>query len=277
MNAPGSIPQVLRSAVSARLEVLECRPAIETARPPVLFVHGAYAGAWTWAEHFLPHFALHGYPSYAVSLRGHGESYGRDALAWHSLRDYVDDVEETVDALEEAPALVGHSMGAMVVMKYLERAAVPAAALLAPVPPQGLFSASLSLALARPGLFAELNGLFARGRVPLDAMYKALFSGAVPADKLLEYSARFQSESPRAIWDMTFFDLPQAWRMRRAPMLALLAGCDALFPRDQSLAAFAAFGLAAEVLDDMGHAVMLEPAWQCAADRVLEWLGERLG
>jgi non-heme chloroperoxidase len=271
------MPGVLRSALSSRLEVLECAPAIESARPPVLFVHGAYAGAWTWAEHFMPHFAAHGYPSYAVSLRGHGESYGRDALEWHSLRDYVDDVEETIDALEDVPVLIGHSMGAMVAMKYLERAAVPAAAFLAPVPPQGLLSASLALALARPGLFAELNGLLANGRASLDAMHKALFASPVPADRLLGYYARFQRESPRAIWDMTFFDLPRRWRMRRAPMLALLAERDTLFPSEQSRAGFETFGIETEVLDELGHAMMLEPGWQGAADRLLGWLGEQVG
>jgi pimeloyl-ACP methyl ester carboxylesterase len=267
---------VLRSALSSRLEVLECRPEIESASPPVLFVHGAYAGAWTWAEHFLAYFAARGFASYAMSFRGHGESQGRDALAWHSLRDYVDDLEETIDGLEEPPVLVGHSMGAMVAMKYLERASAPAAAFLAPVPPQGLFSASLSLALSRPGLFAELNGLLAHGRASPEAMHRALFAGPVPAERLARYYARFQRESPRAIWDMTFFDLPHAWRVQRVPMLALLAERDALFPLEQSLAGFAAFRIPAEVLPEAGHAVMLEPGWQRAADRVLDWLAERL-
>ena len=87
---------VLRSALSARLEILEALPEVETTRPPLLFVHGAFAGAWTFAEHFLPYFAAHGFPAYALSLRGHGESYGRDSLTWASLADFVDDLEETV-------------------------------------------------------------------------------------------------------------------------------------------------------------------------------------
>jgi non-heme chloroperoxidase len=268
---------VLRSGLSARLELLECRPGVESARATVLFVHGAYAGAWTWAEHFLPHFAARGHPAYALSVRGHGASHGREALAWHSLRDYVDDLEEAIDALDEPPVLVGHSMGAMVAMKYLERAAVPAAAFIAPVPPQGLLSASLSLALSRPGLFAELNALLAHGRASPEAMHRALFAGPVPAERLASYYARFQRESARAIWDMTFFDLPQRWRMQPVPMLALLAERDALFPVEQSLAGFAAFGVPTEVLPDIGHAAMLEPGWQRAADRVLGWIAERLG
>jgi non-heme chloroperoxidase len=266
------MPEVFRSAVSDALEILECRPEVETTRPAVLFVHGAFAGAWIWGEHFLPHFAARGFPAYALSLRGHGRSRGRDALAWHSLADYVDDLEAAIDALADAPVLVGHSMGAAVVMKYLERAQVPAAALLAPVPPHGLLPASVTLALTQPSLFTELNTLLASGEASLEALHRALFVGPIPAEKLLAYHRRFQRESSRAIWDLTLFDLPQTWRMRRPPMLVLLAERDALFPLAQSQTAFAAIGLPTEVLDELGHAVMLEPGWQRAAGRLIHWL-----
>lgn len=266
------MPEVFRSGVSGDLEILECRPEIESTRPAVLFVHGAFAGAWIWAEHFLPHFAAYGFPAYALSLRGHGLSHGRDGLAWHSLTDYVDDLETAIDTLGETPVLVGHSMGAAVVMKYLERAHAPAAALLAPVPPHGLLPASFTLAWSQPSLFAELNALLAGGAASLEALHRALFTGPMPADKLLVYQQRFQRESPRAIWDLTLFDLPRSWRMRRPPMLVLLAERDALFPLAQSQTAFAAIGLRAEVLDELGHAVMLEPGWQRAADRLILWL-----
>jgi non-heme chloroperoxidase len=266
------MPEVFRSGVSGDLEILECRPGIESARPALLFVHGAFAGAWVWAEHFLPYFAAHGFPAYALSLRGHGASHGRDGLAWHSLSDYVDDLEAAIDALADAPVLVGHSMGAAVVMKYLERASAPAAALLAPVPPHGLLPPSFALALSQPGLFAELNALLGNGQASVEALHKALFAGPMPAEKLVAYHRRFQRESRRAIWDLTLFDLPRAWRMRRPPMLVLLAERDALFPLGQSRTAFAAVGLRTDVLAELGHAVMLEPGWQRAADRLIRWL-----
>jgi non-heme chloroperoxidase len=157
-------------------------------------------------------------------------------------------------------------------MKYLERAPAPAVALLAPVPPHGLLPASFTLALSQPSLFAELNALLGSGEASLDGLHKALFAGPMPAERLLAYHRRFQRESPRALWDLALFDLPQAWRMHRAPMLVLLAGRDALFPVAQSQAAFAAVGLPTEVLEELGHAVMLEPGWQGVADRLARWL-----
>jgi pimeloyl-ACP methyl ester carboxylesterase len=262
----------LRSPASSRLEILGCRPNGASARPPLLFIHGAFAGAWTFAEHFLPYFAAHGFPAYALSLRGHGASYGRDRLALHSLRDYVDDLVEAIAALGEAPVLVGHSMGAMVVMKYLERAAARAAALLAPIPPQGLWPATLTLALSKPCMFLEMNGLLSSGRVSPDAIHRALFAGPMPRERVVGYYRRLQRESSRVIWDMMFFDLPCAWRIHRPPTLVLLADRDRLFPLEQSRVAFAAFGLGSEVLNRVGHAIVLDAGWQQAADRVLGWL-----
>lgn len=39
-------------------------------RPPLVFVHGSYHGAWCWRENFMPYFSAAGYDCYAISLRG---------------------------------------------------------------------------------------------------------------------------------------------------------------------------------------------------------------
>ena len=60
---------------------------------PLLFIHGKWHGAWCWQEHFLPYFAGKGYECAALSLRGHGNSEGRERIGWHTIADYVADVE----------------------------------------------------------------------------------------------------------------------------------------------------------------------------------------
>ena len=69
--------------------------------------------------HFLPCFAQRGYPSYALSLRGHGASGGRETLFVAGLDDYAADVERVAADLAGAPVLIGHSMGAAVVERLL--------------------------------------------------------------------------------------------------------------------------------------------------------------
>ena len=50
------------------LEVLCHTPAGVARETPLLFIHGAYTGAWCWDECFMPWFAEQGYSCYALSL-----------------------------------------------------------------------------------------------------------------------------------------------------------------------------------------------------------------
>ena len=44
------------------------------------------------------------------------------------------------------------------------------------------------------------------------------------------------------IWDMTFFDLPQLWRIRMPPLLVLGAGRDVMVPQQQVELSAQAYG-----------------------------------
>ncbi|MGB2811055.1 MAG: alpha/beta fold hydrolase, partial [Mycobacterium sp.] len=53
-------------------------------------------------------------------------STGADTIA-----DYVEDVKSVADDLPTRPVVIGHSMGGLVVQKYLESNAAPAGVLMA--------------------------------------------------------------------------------------------------------------------------------------------------
>src|SRR5690349_1372126 len=110
-----------------QLEVVARAPQSPVQATPLLFVHPIGHAAWYWEEHFLPYFAQHGYAAYALSLRGHGASEGRDRLRWASVANYVADVAQVVDQLPCPPVLIGDSLGGLVVRKYLESRPAPAA------------------------------------------------------------------------------------------------------------------------------------------------------
>jgi non-heme chloroperoxidase len=258
-----------------RLEVLTREPQASAARTPLLFVHGAYVGAWCWEEHFLPWFAERGFPAHAVSLRGHGASSGRDRLHAFGLADYAEDLARAVALLEAPPVLIGHSMGALVVQKYLESSDAPAAVLVCPVPPFGLLPATLTLAFGRPSLFHEIHAL-AHGRsASREALAEALFAGPLDAARVERYYGRMQAESRRAIFDMSGWGLPQPWRARRPATLVLGASRDALIPAPMAQSAALMLGADYRQLDGLGHAVMLDDGWTRAAQEILGWLDAR--
>ena len=61
-----------------KLEVIAHGSAAMSRRPSLLFIHGGFHGAWCWDEYMLPWFARQGWHAVALSLRGHGNSEGRE-------------------------------------------------------------------------------------------------------------------------------------------------------------------------------------------------------
>ncbi len=256
------------------LEVIVRRPAgkVSPRSTPLLFLHGAYAAAWCWDEHFLPYFAAKGYGCHALSLSGHGGSPGRERLDSFGIDQYVQDVASVAALLPAPPVLVGHSMGGMVAQKYLEKHEAAGVVLLASVPPQGLWAAAIGLAFQKPGLLGDLNRLLGGGRVAYDTLREAMFAQPVSGEDLARWYRRMQPESHRAIWDMTLFNLPLKSRMRLPPLLVLGAEHDHLIPSSQVEMTARHYGVAAGIFPGMGHGLMLERDWENVAARILDWL-----
>lgn len=239
---------------------------------PLVFVHGAYVGAWCWGRHFLPFFAERGFTAIAPSLRGHGASEG--VLQHAGIEDYVADLAAVVAELDEPPVLVGHSMGGLVIQRYLERRGARAVVLMASVPPSGLMMSSLRLMAGDPALFAQLGMMqtIGPGSVDVDIARRAVFSKSLPAAELEEYSRLMQPESHRALLEMSTTGLPRPWRVPDTPMLVLGAGEDALFSESEVEQTARAYGAECHIEPGMAHAMMLEPGWQAVAERLLGWL-----
>jgi pimeloyl-ACP methyl ester carboxylesterase len=259
-----------------KLETISQEPVTTTHSTPLLFVHGMWHGAWCWAEHFLPYFAQHGYSSYALSLRGHGASEGHERLRWASLANYVADIEQVVNEMRRSPVLIGHSMGGMIVQKYLESHQAPAAVLLASAPPKGLLAATLRVAGRHPLVF--LKGNLTLRAYPVigtpGLCREMLFSEGMSKTEVETHFARMQDESFRAYLDMMLLNLPRSERVK-VPVLVLGAANDKAISVGEVDSTARAYGAQPEIFPDMAHDMMLEVGWQAVADRILKWLEKR--
>ena len=256
------------------LELLEAEP-LGRARAAILFVHGAYTGAWCW-EDFLRRFAARGFRALAVSLRGHGQSAGAERLHGWGLRDYGIDLGRAVAASGGEPVLIGHSMGAFLVQRYLAEGGVARAAVqLCPVPLFGIGPASVALAVSRPLLYAEMRAL-AEGRSrSRAALAELLFGGAVPRETVETCFHRMQPESRRALAELALPLPPMAWHARRVPQLVLAAEKDLLIPALQAASAAALVGAEYRELPGLGHAAMLAPRRDQVMEAIVDWLAQR--
>ena len=255
------------------IEVIRCTPKKQArGAPPVVFVHGAFAAAWVWAEQFMPRFAEAGYESYALSLRGHGESFGGDHVNHHSIRDYCDDLTALIEAIGQVPVLAGHSMGGFVVQKYLEHHIARAAILMSSVPPQGLVAATFHLFMKRPGLLLELNRLLSNQDISLDAARESLFAKPISDERLVNFLQRMSPESQRAIWDMSMFNLVNITLVRRTPLMVLGVEHDQLIPPFLVSTTAHSYGVTPRVFGGFGHGFPLEEGGEDIADAMVEWL-----
>lgn len=257
-----------------QLEVIQRQPA-QTPRPtPLLFVHGAWHGAWCWEEHYLRYFADAGYEVYALSLRGHGKSAGSYRGA--RIADYVADVAQVVDSLQTPPVLIGHSLGGFIVQKYLENHTVPAAILLASIPPNGALRFLLRTVFRQP--VDTVKSVLRFDLHPLvDTTSKArklFFSARLSGAQLAAYSTRLQGETFRGLFDVLLLDLPHPARIRM-PILVIGAAEDQVFAVHEVKATARAYHTEAHILPGVAHDIMLDPDWKMAADLMLEWLRAR--
>jgi alpha-beta hydrolase superfamily lysophospholipase len=260
-----------------KLELLTREPEANARPTPILFIHGAYHGAWCWEEKFLPYFSSRGYISHAMSLRGHGRSEGHERLFWTSIEDYVNDVAQVVEGMEIPPILVGHSMGGYVVQKYLEKHRAPAAVLLASTPKKGILAFSMRFARKHPMPWLKfvvmLNPYQA---VSTPELAKEMFlSPDVAEERVMECYTRLQNESYRATLDMFLLNLPKPKRVKKTPILILSAANDTISTIKEQEDTASAYGTSAEVCSDIAHDMMLEEGWQDIADKIIAWLHEQ--
>jgi pimeloyl-ACP methyl ester carboxylesterase len=261
---------------AVKLEVIEKGVCTPTHPVPLLFVHGAWHGAWCWDEYFLDFFADKGYRALAVSLRGHGKSPTPKPLRRCSYADYVDDVRSVADVLPTHPVMIGHSLGGYLVQRHLESFAAPAGVLVASMPPQGALGVLRRLTKRHPLLMAKatITGKSLACVNTPERARESFFSAEAPESHVVRYAARLQEESQRACLDALLLGLPRPKRVT-TPMLVLGAEDDRCFSTREVHATARAYRTQATIFPGMGHDMMLEPGWLAVAEQIYTWLDGR--
>lgn len=250
----------------AEREVISREPASPVeGRPPLLFVHGLGHGAWCWDEHWLPEAAAQGWSAHAVSLRGHGGSAGHEDIRRWTFRDYAHDVLQAIIDLPAPPILVGHSMGALIVQRVLERyPAARGAVMVAPAgtPRQGI-ETGLRLSARKPG-----KGLRFLAAQPITLDPDDLFGDRMDPAEARRHAARQGPESPLAQFQIV---LPRRPRVATCPVLVLGGGDDRLISTWEVARTARHYGTRAHLFRGMGHDLMLDVGWRAPLQRLLDF------
>lgn len=239
----------------------------------LLFVHGICHGAWTW-KNFMAYFSARGYDCYALSLRGHCGSEGRENLDDFTMDDYVQDVIQTATEFNGDVIVIGHSMGGGVVQKLIGEypGHVKAAILFASIPPCGMDEqvAKDMIARAPKGTY-DMVKIASGEPISVEDVYECpLFGGRVPMEDVKEYYTYLQSDSKKASGQL-YTTIAQSYDVD-IPVGVIGSSNDQIFAeREQNLVA-EAYGVDAVILKDLCHDMMLDPDWEKSAEAVLNLL-----
>lgn len=240
----------LRDGLFVREQAPAGGPVFET---PLLLVHGRCTGWWIW-QRWLSYFAAAGWPTFALSLRGHegSRALSEAELLATTLDDYVEDIERTVEWLGRPPILFGHSMGGIAIQRAAERLDLGAMILVASVGPSQMGKPNVDLPLDRP--VEDRDYYLDRGD--------------------WELARRVVPESPRALNDGRGRS-PILRERIECPVLAVGGELDdTRVYAAERLAEF--YGGDSIVSPGAGHDLMLGPSALRTAARIHHWLLDRI-
>jgi pimeloyl-ACP methyl ester carboxylesterase len=259
--------------VAVQREVLTSQPAqpdgfaeLDGVKPPLLFVPGYGHGAWIFTEQWLEHAAERGYPAYAMSLRGQGDSGSAPKT---TLRSYAHDVVQVAARLPRQAVLIGHGVGGLAVAHALARYPARAGVLLAPVfGGVGTFATAL-----RHNPFGTIPAIFGAG---LRMRRGQLLGREVASSEARGYLHRVGgAHAARVQWRLLLASNPQQ-PVGDPPVMVLGSPDDKVVPRRSLDTVARRYGGAPLLFPGMGHDLMLDARWREPIDAILDWLDKTL-
>jgi pimeloyl-ACP methyl ester carboxylesterase len=244
---------------------------------PLIMVHGAFCGGWSF-ERFRRPFEAAGHAVSAPDLPGHGARRA-EGVAGLSVRRYAQALADEIRSSPERPVVLGHSMGGLVAALAAAQTPVKALIMLAPSPPWGVVGSAMEVA-ASVGLSAE--GAYWSREIPPDPRIMSTVSlDRTPRREHPAIIARMGPESGRALYEIIhWWGDPTLASMLppggvRAPALVVGGENDRVHPPSTVTQVAIRTGAELRIMDGMSHWLVGEPGWRDVARACLEWLSVR--
>ena len=256
--------------------MLEVKGIGESSSPPLLFVHGAWHGAWCWKP-LMDYLAKKGFTSYTFDLPGHGTRKSEGVVGL-GIMDYVAEVESAMGELAPVkPILIGHSMGGLIVQKFLEKNEALASILIAPCPAMGgSFWLPIKYFLRQP--IAGITATFGRKTsIRSQKMCNRLFFNDITFEKLEAHFERLGLESSRAIRQMVLpgFKL-KATKITSTPVAVAAAGRDYIFEFELLQEWAMDYGYDFLAFPEAAHNLLGAPEKFNFGKTICKWLDEKI-
>ena len=264
---------------------------MNTTRTPVVFIHGLWLHASSWAP-WVDLFTEQGYSPVAPGWPGVPETVelaraDPDRIAGHGIEEVTRHYAGIIDKLPTRPIIIGHSFGGLIAEKLLGADLGAAAIAIDAAQIKGVLP--LPLSALRSTLPVFKNPANAGRAVSLTAeQFRYAFGNAVsqeesdalyeqwaipaPGKPLFEASvANFSPHSPAKV---------DTANSARGPLLLIMGGRDHTVPEaitKSTLKQYRGSDAVTELAEfpDRGHSLTIDSGWRAVAGECLSWLAKQ--
>lgn len=249
----------------------------------ILFVHGAWVTPDCWS-HFRTYYEALGYrceaPAWpfldrpASALRDQPDPL----LSGLTIKALVDHFEQHIKELPEAPILIGHSFGGLIVQMLLDRGLGCAGVAIDAGPPRGVLPSPRAILSALPVLLTWLG--WRRVHTMSFKGFSNTFANGVPPALQQQTYDRYIVPAPGRIYFQAALGIGNGVNFsnpKRAPLLLVAGDNDRTSTPSMVRAMFRKHSRAASRTDIMtfagrSHWLISEPGWEELAERVARWI-----
>lgn len=262
------------------LEILNFPASKPNKQYPLLFIHGFSAGAWMFAENYASFFNNKGYDVFALNLRGHGQSRGKETVNRASLQDYFQDLITAIKFVESTtqarPIVLGHSMGSILARLYIQDHELPGAVLMSFGDIKTAFPAFMMWSMTKfpcKTMKMLISGKSEKMYSYFEPHFRILFTERDSRKQLHPLVKQFmqQAESDRVFQDIQ--KLPPIKRgTDNMPVLIIAGDRDPVAPQ-KSVEILANFYQSSKVIiPNKAHDLFISNGWEQGANEIAKWL-----
>ena len=236
-------------------------------RAPVVLLHGAFADHHAFPN-WLQRFAEDGHIAYAPARRGR-VGIGPDRAEGLDVEDYLEDTRAVIAALDEAPIIVGHSLGGLLAQQLAAEGRARAIVLLASAPPAMLTAQPIALRRFGPQMPRIMAG---RPFVVSDDACSVLALNKVPTDRRPAIHAHLTPESGKVYRALMMGSVRVDASKVRVPVFVAGGTDDRIISTKLVRKTARHYGVEAKIYPDHGHWLVDEPGTERIMDDVTDWL-----
>ena len=247
----------------------------------IVLIHGMFMNSLCW-EKWIPYYESKGFRVLAPAWPGRDKSveelrasHPDPELAKLKLNHIVDHMEAFIKDLDEKPAIIGHSMGGLVVQLLLQQDVAVAGIAIDPAPPAGVFTTEWSFIKAN---FPAINPFLLNKPVQMTfEHFQYAFVNTLPLDEQRAAYDRYVVPESRGVPTSSLGSAGKVdFGKLRRPLLITAGQNDHIIPASLNRTNHKKYHgpLVTDFKEFAGrdHFLIGSRGWEEIADYCLEWL-----